>query len=85
MKDLKVQLVNQAMKMLQTDTAQKVMASPSVQNAMSFVFQASFKVKNEVQSTKRKLASALDLVTKEELRELRRNVERLERRVKKEN
>ena len=84
MRDFKAHLLNQSMKLLQSENAQKIMASPQLQNAMSLVFRVSFKVKNDIQSTKKRLASALDLVTKDELRDLRRNVERLERRLKKE-
>ena len=82
MKDVKGQLLTGAMKVMQSDTARKVMSSPHFQNAMAFAFKTTFKVKNDIDSARKNVASALNLVTKDELRDLQRNVERLERRLK---
>lgn len=83
MKDIKGQLFTGAMKLMQTDTARKVMASKQFQNAMAYAFRTTFKMRNEVDGAKKKFAGTFNLVTRDELRELRRNVERLERKVKK--
>ena len=83
MSDIKGQLVSGAMKLMQTDAARKVMASQQFQNAMAFAFRATFKVRNEVDGAKKKVANGFNLVTKDEVRELRRNVEGLERRLRK--
>ena len=80
---MKDKLMSSAMKVMQSDAARKVMASQQFQNAMAFAFRTTFKVRNELDSTKKKVAGTLNLVTKDEVRELRRSVERLERRLRK--
>ncbi len=83
MHDIKGQLLAGAMKLMQTDGAKKMMASPQFQNAMAYAFRTTYKVRTDMENTKKRMASTLNLVTRDELRELRRNVERLERRVRK--
>ncbi len=83
MNDIKGQLIASAMKVMQTDGARKIMASPQFQNAMAYAFRTSYKMRTDVENTKKRVAGAFNLVTRDELRELRRNVERLERRVRK--
>ena len=79
--DIKTQLMSGAMKAMQSDTARKVMASPQFQNAMASALRTAFKVRNRVDNTKKSLASAFSVATTDEVRELRRSVDRLERRL----
>lgn len=83
MNNLKSTLLSNAMKVMQSDTARKVMESEKFQQAMAFAFRTTFKVKSGLDNSKKKVASTLNLVTKEEVRDLRRSVERLERRLRK--
>lgn len=80
---MKEKLMSGAMKVMQSDTARKVMSSQQFQNAMAFAFRTTFKVRNEVDNAKKKVANTFNLVTRDEVRELRRSVERLERRLRK--
>lgn len=80
---IKDQLLNSAMKVMQSETARKVMSNERFQQGMAFAFRTTFKVRNEIDEGKKRIATRLNLVTKDELRDLRRTVERLERRLKK--
>lgn len=75
--------MGQAMKLMQTDAAKKVMSSQQFQNAMALAFRTTFKVRNNVDTAKKRVASTFNLVTRDEVRDLRRSVERLERRLRK--
>lgn len=78
----KEQLLNSAMKAMQSDTARKVMSNERFQQAMALAFRTTFKVRSNIDNTKKRIAKSLNMVTKEELRDLRRSVERLERRLR---
>jgi len=80
---MKDKLMSSAMKVMQSDMAKKVMASQQFQNAMALAFRTTFKVRNEIDGAKKRVAGAFDLVTRDEVRDLRRSVERLERRLRK--
>ena len=83
MKGLKGRMLNVAMKAMSSDVARKIMASPGFQNAMSSAVRTTFKVRGEIDGAKKRVAGAFNLVTHDEIRELRRSVERLERRMRK--
>jgi hypothetical protein len=82
---IKARAMEGAMKFMQSDKGQKIMSNPDVQKAMSWGFQTAFKVKNNVQQAKRGLAKSFAVATEDDLKEMKRTLERLERRVKKMN
>ncbi len=81
-KNLKDKALSGAMKVIQTDQAQKMMNSPEVQKAMFRAFQTSMKVKSDVSDTGRTLAKRLNFATNDDLQDLKRNIDRLERKVR---
>jgi hypothetical protein len=83
MSALKDQLLNAAMKLMQSETARQVMSNERFQQAMAVAFRTTFRVRNGIDNTKKRIAESMNFATREELRELRRNLERLERRLKK--
>jgi polyhydroxyalkanoate synthesis regulator phasin len=82
LKNLKEKALDGAMKVMQTDGAKKVMNSAEFQKMMMKAFQASFKVKQDLDEAKRTLAKRLNVATGDDLRDLKRTIDRLERRVK---
>lgn len=83
LKEIKQRAMNGAMKLMQTDTAQKVMSKPEFQKAMAWAFQTSVKVKDNIEDTKKKLAKRFAVATEDDLKDLKRTIARLERKVKK--
>lgn len=84
-KNLKSRAMDEAMKFMQSEKGQKIMSNPDVQKAMAWAFQTSFKVKNNVTTVKKSLAKKLAVATEDDLKDLKRTIDRLERRVKKMN
>ena len=83
MADLKDDLLKAAMKIMQNPTAQKVMSSDRVQKAVGKAFKAGFQVKNEIDQRKARLAKTLNLATGDDLRPMKRELDRLQRQVSK--
>lgn len=83
MSSVKEQMLNTAMKLMQSETARKVMSNERFQQAMAVAFRTTFRVRNSIDQTKKRVADSMNFATREELRDLRRTVERLERRLKK--
>ncbi len=82
---IKTRAMEGAMKFMQSDKGQKLMSNPDVQKAMSWAFQTSFKVKNNLDSAKKNLAKSFAVATEDDLKDMKRTLDRLERRVKKMN
>jgi len=70
---------------MQSDQGQKIMSKPEVQKAMTWAFQTSFKVKNNIDSAKKAAAKRFSVATEDDLKDLKRTLDRLERKVKKMN
>lgn len=88
MADWKDDMFKAAMKVMQNPTAQKVMSSDKVQKAVGKAFQAGFQVKTEIDERKAQFAKRLNLATSDDLRTMKRELDRLQRQVaklKKEN
>lgn len=81
MPDWKDEMFKAAMKIMKNPTAQKVMSNQKVQKAVGKAFQASFTVKTEIDERKADLARRLNLATSDDLRTMKRELERLQRQV----
>lgn len=82
LKMLKEKALDGAMKVMQTDGAKKVMNSAEFQKMMTKAFQTTFKVKQDLDEAKRTLAKKLNVATDDDLQNLKRTIDRLQRRVK---
>ena len=83
MADWKEELLKGAMKAMQSPTAQKVMGNEKVQNALGKAFQTGFALKNELDDRKSGFAKRLNLATSDDLRSMKRELDRLQRQVSK--
>ncbi|MCA9562945.1 MAG: hypothetical protein KC561_05625 [Myxococcales bacterium] len=83
LKNLKSKAMEAGMKFMQSDKGQKIMSNPDVQKAMSKAFQTAFKVKQGVDGAKKNLAKRMSVATEDDLKNLKRTLDRLERKVKK--
>lgn len=81
--DLKKLITEQGMKLLQDPRVTKLMQDPRVSKAMMQAFQARGKAQETFDQTVEKVAKRLGLVTKAEVRELKRNMRKLETELKK--
>jgi hypothetical protein len=77
--DLKQQLMNQALRLMQDPRVAKAMQNPAVMQGMMGALQLRAKVQTNLETQVQKVAKSLNLATGAEVRELRRTVRRLER------
>ncbi len=70
-----------AMKVMQDPRAQKVMSNDKVQKAVASAFKASFSIKSELDDKKADVARKLNLATSDDLRTMKRELDRLQRQV----
>ncbi len=88
MADWREKILKSAMKVMQNPGAQKVMSNEKFQNALGKAFQTGFAIKSEIDEQKNNLAKRLNLATSDDLRTMKRELDRLQRQVgklKKEN
>lgn len=83
MSDIKDDFLKMAMKAMQNPTVQKVMANEKVQKGFANAFKASYEVKNMLDQKKTDLAEQFNLATKDDLRSMKRELDRLQRQVSK--
>lgn len=81
MSEWKDELLKAAMKVMQNPTAQKVVSSDQFQKAVSGAFKASFAIKSELDDKKADLARKMNLATGDDLRNMKRELDRLQRQV----
>ncbi|RDV38823.1 emp24/gp25L/p24 family protein [Lujinxingia vulgaris] len=74
-------LVNNALKALQSPTAQKIMNNEKVQKGVSKAFRASFEIKNGLDEKRDEFAKRFNLATRDDLRTMKRELDRLNRQV----
>jgi polyhydroxyalkanoate synthesis regulator phasin len=79
--DLKQQLVNQALRLMQDPRVVKAMQNPKVMQGLMGALQLRAKVQQNVETSVQRMAKRFNLATEAEVRELRRTVRRLEREV----
>ena len=71
-------LMDQGMKLASDPRVMKLMQDPRVMNAMMQAFQLRQKAQESIDSKVATVAKSLNLATKEELRELKRTIRKLE-------
>ena len=81
MADWKDDIFKTAMKVMQNPTAQRIMGNEKVQKALGNAFKAGFQVKTELDDRKSDLAKRLNLATGDDLRNMKRELDRLQRQV----
>lgn len=81
MTEWKDEIFKAAMKVMQNPTAQKVMGSEKVQKAVAGAFKASFALKSELDGRKAEVAKRMNLATSDDLRTMKRELDRLQRQV----
>lgn len=79
--DLKQELVNQALKLMQDPRVMRAMQNPKVMQSLMGAIALRAKVQKNLESGVEIVAKGLSLATEAEVRELRRTVRRLEREV----
>ncbi len=72
-----------AMKVMQNPTAQKVVSNDKFQKAVTGAFKASFAIKSELEDKKADIARKMNLATSDDLRTMKRELDRLQRQVAK--
>ena len=77
--DLKQQLLNQAMRLMQDPRVMKAMQNPAVLQGVMGAVQLRAKMQQNLESGVQRMAKRFNLATDAEVRELRRTVRRLER------
>ena len=81
MSDFKDDLLNEAMKALESPTAQKIMNNEKVQKGVAKAFKASYEIKTELDQKKEEFARRFNLATRDDLRSMKRELDRLNRQV----
>ncbi len=79
--NLKDELLNGAMKALQSETAQKIMNNEKVQKGVAKAFRASYDLKTGIDERKEDFARRFNLATQDDLRTMKRELDRLHRQV----
>lgn len=85
MADMKDDFLKMAMKAMQNPTVQKMMSNEKVQKGFANAFRASYEVKSKLDQKKSEFAEQLNLATKDDLRTMKRELDRLQRQVSKLN
>lgn len=81
-KDIKNKALALGMKAMDTEQAKKVMSSEDFQGFMMKALQTSFKVREDLNSAKKVVAQRLNVATEDDLKNLKRQIDRLERNVR---
>jgi transcriptional regulator NrdR family protein len=79
--DLKQQLMNQALRLMQDPRVMKALQNPKLMQGLMGAVQLRAKVQQRLESNVQKVAKRLSLATEAEVRELRRTIRKLEREV----
>jgi polyhydroxyalkanoate synthesis regulator phasin len=83
MSSFKKTLMSQGMKLMQDPRVMKLMQDPRVMKAMAKGFELKSKVQQTFDAKVESMAHSFNLATKEEVRELKRTIRKLERELKK--
>jgi len=81
MGSLKDEFMKKAMKALQNDKVQEIMSNEKVQKGMAEAIKASYEVKSQFDEKKKEFAKKLNLATSDDLRSMKRELDRLQRQV----
>jgi polyhydroxyalkanoate synthesis regulator phasin len=77
--DVKQQLIEQAMRLMQDPRVMKALQNPKVMQGLMNAFQLKAQIQQNLETNIQRLAKGLNLATAAEVRELRRTIDRLER------
>lgn len=80
-KSFKDDLLNSAMKALQSETAQKIMNNEKVQQGVARAFRATYDLKTGLDEKREEFARRFNLATQDDLRTMKRELDRLTRQV----
>ena len=80
--DMKKKALSLGMKAMDTDAAKKMMTSPEFQKVVMKALQTGVKVRQDLNNAKKVMARSLNVATGDDLKEMKRNIDRLERRVR---
>lgn len=81
MGSFKDEFMKAAMKALQNPKVQKIMSNEKVQKGMAEAIKASYEVRSQFDEKKKELAEKLNLATSDDLRTMKRELDRLQRQV----
>ncbi len=78
---LKQNLLKGAMKAMTNPTVQKIISNEKTQKAFAQAFKTSYALKSQLDDTKADVAKRLNLATSDDLRSMKRELDRLQRQV----
>lgn len=81
MADWKNELLKGAMKAMNNPTVQKIVSNEKTQKAFASAFKASYNIKSQLDDTKANVAKKMNLATSDDLRSMKRELDRLQRQV----
>lgn len=81
MTNIKQNLLKGAMKAMSNPTVQKLISHEKTQKAFASAFKTTYTIKTQIDDTKTKMASTLNLATSDDLRSMKRELDRLQRQV----
>ena len=79
--DWKKEILKGAMKAMSNPTVQKIVGNEKTQKALASAFQTSYQIKSEIDEKKARMAKRMNLATGDDLRSMKRELERLQRQV----
>lgn len=77
----KEELLKKGMKAMQSETAQKIMGNEKVQKGFAAAFKAGYDLKHGIDEKKSDFAKRFNLATRDDLRDMKRELDRLRRQV----
>lgn len=81
MSKIKQELLKRAMDAMTNPTVQKIVADERTQKAFANAFKATYTIKTRIDDTKAEMAKRLNLATGDDLRSMKRELDRLQRQV----
>ncbi len=81
MADWKQELLKSAMKAMSNPTVQKIISNEKTQKAFAQAFKTSYTIKSQLDETKANVAKRMNLATSDDLRSMKRELDRLQRQV----
>ena len=81
MGNFKDEFMKAAMKAMQNEKVQKVMSNEKVQQGMAEAIKTGYEIRSQIDETKEELARKMNLATSDDLRSMKRELDRLQRQV----
>ena len=80
--DFKSRAIKHALDFLQSENGQKLVSNPDVQKAVHWTVENSIKLGKRLEETKKSIVKSLSIATDDDLHDLKKTVDRLEKRIK---